>query len=107
MRTLREGVFRVEAWVASRAGPGLGRPACDSCLCIVLEGAVGLSIRDRAASVRPDTLVPLLASPLDMFKSPRDLVTCEPWSFSTSSPRDLRSKYSTICVARYVLPELG
>ena len=74
---MREGVLRAEFFAVSRAGPGLGSPACDSCLSTVFEGAVGLSIRDRAASVRPDTLVPCLASPLDMFKSPREIVTSD------------------------------
>jgi len=92
MRILREGFERVWVCAVSRAGPGRGRPACDSCLSVVFEGAVGRSIRDSAASVRPDTLVPVLASPLDMFKSPREVVTCAESSLSTSSPRDLRSK---------------
>jgi hypothetical protein len=92
MRTLREGVLRVELCVMLRAGPGRRRSACDSALSVVFEGAVGLSIRDSAASVRPDMLVPVLASPLDIFRSPREVVTWEASSLSTSSPRDLRSK---------------
>ena len=89
---MRAGFGRIWVCAVSRAGPGRGRSACDSCLSTVLEGAVGLSIRDRAASVRPDTLVPVLASPFDMFKSPREAVTGEASLLSTSSPRDLRSK---------------
>jgi len=92
MRTLREGFGRVCVCGVSRARPGRGRPARDSCLRTVLEGAVGLSIRDRAASVRPDTLVPVLASPLDMYRSPSEVVAWEVSSLSTPSPRDLRSK---------------
>jgi len=91
MRTLRDVFGRVCVCAVSRAAPGLGRPACDSCLSTVLEGAVGLSIRERAASVRPDTLVPVLAL-LDISKSRRDVVTWDGSSLSTSSPRDLRSK---------------